>query len=53
VLQSKDGHALWVSSSVIQSMLPLPEVVEGGIIVRNVANQPIGELIPYVAGFSG
>jgi len=34
-------------------MLPLPEVVEGGIIVRNVANQPIGELIPYVAGFLG
>lgn len=45
VLQSKDGHALWVSSSVIQSMLPLPETVDGGMIVRNPSSEPIGVFI--------
>jgi hypothetical protein len=42
VLQSKDGHALWVSSSVIQSSLPLPKSVEGGMIVHDPSGQPIG-----------
>jgi predicted amidohydrolase YtcJ len=46
VLQSKDGHALWVSSSVIQASSPLPETVEGGVIVRNPSGQPIGQFTP-------
>jgi predicted amidohydrolase YtcJ len=47
VLQSKDGHALWVSSSVIQSMLPLPETVDGGVIVRDPSKEPIGKYISF------
>lgn len=43
VLQSKDCHALWVSSKVIEISLPLPEVVEGGVIVRDDAGLPTGE----------
>ncbi|KAI0702541.1 amidohydrolase family-domain-containing protein [Earliella scabrosa] len=42
VLQSKDGHALWVSRAVIQSMEPLPDEVEGGVIVRDASGQPTG-----------
>ncbi|KAI0818459.1 amidohydrolase family-domain-containing protein [Trametes gibbosa] len=42
VLQSKDGHALWVSKSVLRSMEPLPEEVEGGVIVRDSFGKPTG-----------
>ena len=42
VLQSKDGHALWVSLAVLQSMDPLPDEVEGGVIVRDAAGKPTG-----------
>ena len=48
VLQSKDCHALWVSSKVIEASLPLPEAVEGGIIVRDVAGRPTGELCHFL-----
>jgi hypothetical protein len=44
VLQSKDCHALWVSSKIIESSLPLPEVVDGGVIVRDKGGHPTGEL---------
>ena len=44
VLQSKDCHALWVSSKAIEASLPLPEAVEGGIIVRDDVGRPTGEL---------
>jgi len=44
VLQSKDCHALWVSSKVIEASLPLPEVVEGGVIIRDDAGLPTGGL---------
>ncbi|KZP34268.1 hypothetical protein FIBSPDRAFT_846377 [Athelia psychrophila] len=42
VLQSKDGHALWVSPSVLNSSAPYPEHVEGGIIRRDEAGQLTG-----------
>jgi len=45
VLQSKDGHALWVSSSVIQSSLPFPTTIEGGMIVRDSSSGPIGQFV--------
>jgi len=45
VLQSKDGHALWVSSKVINSMQPLPEDVPGGFIIRDESGSPTGVFI--------
>lgn len=45
ILQSKDCHALWASSRAIQISLPLPESVEGGIIVRDANANPSGQYI--------
>ncbi|TFK54024.1 hypothetical protein OE88DRAFT_1654482 [Heliocybe sulcata] len=45
VLQSKDGHALWVSEAVIRSMEPLPDSVEGGVIVRDSSGKATGVLL--------
>ncbi|KAF8894936.1 amidohydrolase family-domain-containing protein [Gymnopilus junonius] len=45
VLQSKDCHALWVSSKVIERSLPIPEDVEGGVIIRDPAGKPTGVLL--------
>lgn len=45
VLQSKDCHALWVSSKVIETSLPFPEVVEGGLILRDNTGRPTGVLL--------
>ncbi|PPQ99746.1 hypothetical protein CVT24_009729 [Panaeolus cyanescens] len=45
VLQSKDCHALWVSSKAIEKSLPFPEEVEGGVIVRDQAGNPTGVLL--------
>ncbi|KAJ7668392.1 amidohydrolase 3 [Mycena polygramma] len=42
ILQSKDCHALWVSSKVMEASLPFPDVVEGGIIFRDDFGQPNG-----------
>ncbi|PCH43503.1 hypothetical protein WOLCODRAFT_75587 [Wolfiporia cocos MD-104 SS10] len=42
VLQSKDGHALWVSATVLRSMEPLPEEVPGGAILRDTSGKPLG-----------
>ncbi|PPQ64997.1 hypothetical protein CVT26_015706 [Gymnopilus dilepis] len=45
VLQSKDCHALWVSSKVIEQSPPLPEDVEGGVIIRDPEGKPTGVLL--------
>jgi predicted amidohydrolase YtcJ len=45
VLQSKDGHALWVSSKVIMDSQPLPDMVEGGVIIHDEYGYPTGEFI--------
>ncbi|KAG6813680.1 hypothetical protein H0H92_008528 [Tricholoma furcatifolium] len=42
VLQSKDCHALWASSKAVQSSLPFPEDVDGGVIVRDDTGNPTG-----------
>jgi len=45
VLQSKDCHALWVSSKAIEVSMPFPESVDGGIIVRDEVGYPTGVLL--------
>ncbi|KAJ6497886.1 amidohydrolase family-domain-containing protein [Mycena sanguinolenta] len=42
ILQSKDCHALWVSSKVVEMNSPFPDVVDGGIIFRDESGQPNG-----------
>ncbi|KAI4521922.1 amidohydrolase 3 [Schizophyllum commune Loenen D] len=45
VLQSKDCHALWVSSKALEMMGELPREVEGGVIVRDAAGNPTGLML--------
>ncbi|KAI0081997.1 hypothetical protein K474DRAFT_1586784 [Panus rudis PR-1116 ss-1] len=45
VLQSKDGHAIWVSKKVLDGIQPLPDEVEGGVIVRDSEGNPTGILL--------
>ncbi|KAF5389360.1 hypothetical protein D9757_004382 [Collybiopsis confluens] len=45
VLQSKDCHALWISQKALESSLPFPEEVEGGIIMRDASGNPTGMLL--------
>ncbi|KAJ7594738.1 amidohydrolase family-domain-containing protein [Mycena floridula] len=45
VLQSKDCHALWVSSKALEVSLPFPDEVDGGVIVRNQTGYPTGMLL--------
>jgi predicted amidohydrolase YtcJ len=42
VLQSKDGHALWVSKKILEAMLPIPDHVDGGAIFRDEDGNPSG-----------
>ena len=42
VLQSKDGHALWVSKTVLQWSGPFSRDVEGGVVVRDDLGNPTG-----------
>jgi len=45
VLQSKDCHALWVSQAALAPSYPLPEEVDGGVVVRDEAHKPTGVLL--------
>ncbi|KAI0298561.1 amidohydrolase 3 [Russula brevipes] len=45
VLEAKDGHAIWVNSKVLEDISPLPEKVEGGVIVRDASGKPTGVLL--------
>jgi len=45
ILQSKDGHALWLSSAALQSIEEFPDTVEGGIVVRDEQGVPTGVLV--------
>ncbi|KAF4598377.1 hypothetical protein EYR38_006779 [Pleurotus pulmonarius] len=42
VLQSKDCHALWLSPKAVESSLPFPDAVDGGVIVRDKLGKPTG-----------
>lgn len=42
MLQSKDYHALWVSAEAMRLSSPLPDSIEGGVIVRDNNGQPTG-----------
>ncbi|KAI0692540.1 amidohydrolase family-domain-containing protein [Cerioporus squamosus] len=42
MLRSKDGHAYWVSNVVMQAMEPIPDEVEGGVIMRDSSGNPTG-----------
>ncbi|KAH8107827.1 amidohydrolase family-domain-containing protein [Cristinia sonorae] len=45
VLQSKDGHALWVSKTVLAAIKDMPTEVEGGVIMRDTDGNPTGVLL--------
>ena len=49
VLQSKDGHALWVSQKILDAMAPIPAHVEGGHIVRDGTGSPTGPCTPQMS----
>ncbi|EJD03014.1 uncharacterized protein FOMMEDRAFT_146742 [Fomitiporia mediterranea MF3/22] len=42
ILQSKDGHAQWISKVLLEQMLPLPSGIDGGIIVQDRKGNPTG-----------
>ncbi|KDR67040.1 hypothetical protein GALMADRAFT_258710 [Galerina marginata CBS 339.88] len=42
ILQSRDGHALWVSRQTLLENEPYPDSVPGGIIIRDEAGNPTG-----------
>jgi predicted amidohydrolase YtcJ len=46
VLEAKDGHAIWVNSKVLEDISPLPESVDGGVIVRDATGNPTGDVTP-------
>jgi predicted amidohydrolase YtcJ len=48
VLEAKDGHAIWVNSKVLEDISPLPETVEGGVIVRDASGKPTGDANPLL-----
>ncbi|KAK0485942.1 amidohydrolase family-domain-containing protein [Armillaria novae-zelandiae] len=45
ILQSKDGHAIWVSRTTLNDNTPFPEDVEGGVIERDSDGNPNGLFI--------
>ncbi len=49
ILQSKDGHALWLSSAALQSIEEFPDTVEGGIVVRDEQGVPTGNRHGFLA----
>ncbi|KAK0226064.1 amidohydrolase family-domain-containing protein [Armillaria fumosa] len=45
ILQSKDGHAIWVSRTTLNDNAPYPEHVEGGVIETDSDGNPNGLFI--------
>lgn len=41
-MQSKDGHAIWVSRATLNANTPYPDSVDGGVILRDENGQPAG-----------
>ena len=48
MLQSKDCHALWVSSKALETSMPFPQEVDGGVVVRDELGNPSGEYLQVV-----
>lgn len=42
VLQSRDGHAIWVSKKALEDNAPFPEGIDGGVIFRDDQGNPTG-----------
>ncbi|KAF5331349.1 hypothetical protein D9611_011855 [Ephemerocybe angulata] len=42
ILQSKDGHAIWVSKAILDAYAPYPDTIEGGVIMRDGSGSPTG-----------
>ncbi|TFK70067.1 hypothetical protein BDN72DRAFT_767082 [Pluteus cervinus] len=42
ILQSRDGHALWVSPATLRANSPIPDHSDGGIIIRDHEGNPTG-----------
>jgi hypothetical protein len=42
ILQSRDGHAIWVSRRTLEANAPYPNDVEGGVIFRDEQGNPTG-----------
>ena len=47
ILQSKDCHALWVSSRMLEISMPFPDSVDGGVIFRNGSGHPTGKTFVF------
>lgn len=45
ILQSKDGHALWISKKALALNSPWPSEVEGGVIMKDSSGNPSGVLL--------
>lgn len=45
ILQSRDGHAIWVSRATLDANAPFPDSVEGGVILRDENGEPTGVFI--------
>lgn len=45
ILQSKDGHALWISKKALALNSPWPSEVEGGVIMKDSFGNPSGVLL--------
>jgi hypothetical protein len=50
VLTRVDYHASWVSNAVLSKLTDLPEVVSGGLIVRDKTGGPTGQSDLFLAG---
>lgn len=42
ILQSRDGHAIWVSRAILDANRPYPDSIDGGVIVRDSNGEPTG-----------
>ncbi|KAF9474742.1 hypothetical protein BDN70DRAFT_884495 [Pholiota conissans] len=45
ILQSRDGHAIWVSKRTLEHNAPYPDTVEGGVIMRDEVGNPTGVFV--------
>ncbi|GAA97156.1 uncharacterized protein L969DRAFT_42432 [Mixia osmundae IAM 14324] len=51
VLKRVDFHALWLSQAAIDSLEPLPDQIDGGLIVRDETGRPTGVFLDAAMDF--